>query len=205
MKTQNLKTIKLTAFTLIFSFVFASCSVNHSTVSIPAKQKIVVDYPNYSLFSAKIKNQSFNAMEVKVLSKDLKQVRGFGLSAMGNAKVMVEKENQLVLVNNSDSDINVKFSIKEESPKVMELSGNNVSFTLENNTDASIPLWIPSVMNPNLSPKSKSGVELKYGQKIYFRDGLKKYVLLEVDEKIAKDSVINVAQLLANRKKDLDI
>lgn len=43
-----------------------------------------------------------------------------------------------------------------------------VNFTLRNETEKSIPLRIPEVMNPNLSPMSNSGVTLKVGQEIYF-------------------------------------
>jgi len=44
-----------------------------------------------------------------------------------------------------------------------------VSFTLRNSSLKSIPLKIPGVMNPNLSPDSNSVVSLKIGQKIFFR------------------------------------
>ena len=43
-----------------------------------------------------------------------------------------------------------------------------VPFTLRNNSLKSIPLKIPGVMNPNLSPMSNSGVDLAEGQKVYF-------------------------------------
>ena len=78
------------------------------------------------------------------------------------------------------------------------------NFTLQNTTAKSIPLWIPSVMNPNLSPFSKSGVTLKVGQKIYFKHKLKKRLLLEVTEDL-DGKTLNVAQLIRKRKKELNL
>jgi len=60
-------------------------------------------------------------------------------------------------------------------------------------------------MNPNLSPFSNSGVDLKIGQKILFKEGGKKYVLLVVDETIAQGDEINVAQLLKSKRKELGL
>jgi len=50
----------------------------------------------------------------------------------------------------------------------------SVSFTLRNATLSSIPLEIPGVMNPNLSPMSNSGVTLEVGQKVYYFPSEKK-------------------------------
>ncbi|MEZ4772030.1 MAG: hypothetical protein R3D00_02530 [Bacteroidia bacterium] len=86
---------------------------------------------------------------------------------------------------------------REDSP--------SVKFTLQNSTLKSIPLIIPSVMNPNLSPFSKSGVEVKIGQEILFRENGKNYTLLIVDEKIKPDQVIDVAALLKDRRQELGL
>ena len=75
---------------------------------------------------------------------------------------------------------------------------DGVSFTLRNNTLKSIPLIIPSVMNPNLSPKSNSGVYLKYGQKVYLKRGISKKLILTVDETIREGSLIDVDSLIKN-------
>lgn len=66
---------------------------------------------------------------------------------------------------------------------------NSVTFTLRNNTLSSIPLEIPGVMNPNLSPMSNSGVTLEIGQKVYYfpkdkKANGKRALLLEVDESL---------------------
>jgi hypothetical protein len=74
-----------------------------------------------------------------------------------------------------------------------------VTFTLHNTSAKSIPLIIPTVMNPNLSPFSKSGVTTRVGQEIFFRYQGKKRLLLKVSATNAKET-INVPLLLKERK-----
>ncbi len=83
-----------------------------------------------------------------------------------------------------------------------------VHFTLRNESTRSIPLIIPDVMNPNLSPMSNSGVNLKVGQEIYFfPKGQKKRghkeLLLIVDESL-QDKVLKVNELIRIRKRELE-
>ena len=79
-----------------------------------------------------------------------------------------------------------------------------VSFKLNNPSPKSIPLKIPNVMNPNLSPFSTSGVDLKIGQKIYFRYKGKRRILLEVS-KNNDGKTLNVAKLIRQRKREIDL
>lgn len=82
----------------------------------------------------------------------------------------------------------------------------SVNFTLLNKTSKSIPLKIPGVMNPNLSPFSNSGVQLKIGQKIYFtlndRKAGKKELLLIVTKDLEGQKLV-VNDLIKKRKKEL--
>lgn len=80
----------------------------------------------------------------------------------------------------------------------------SVSFSLTNTSAKSIPLMIPGVMNPNLSPFSRSGVTLKIGQKILFRHKGKSTILLVVDSSITEGSTLEVSQLLRQKRKELD-
>jgi hypothetical protein len=65
-----------------------------------------------------------------------------------------------------------------------------VGFTLANRSLKSIPLQIPGVMNPNLSPMSNSGVSLAVGQEIFFFEGRKKYLLLVVGPEYAGQTLV---------------
>lgn len=73
-----------------------------------------------------------------------------------------------------------------------------VSFDLLNKSLKSIPLKIPGVMNPNLSPMSRSGVSLKVGQKIFFSYKGKKRILLIVDAGLEGQKIV-VDQLIKER------
>jgi len=84
-----------------------------------------------------------------------------------------------------------------------------VEFTLHNKSLKSIPLRIPGVMNPNLSPLSDSGVNLKLGQEIYFypkgtKIGAKKRILLVVTKDL-DGKTLDVAKLIKERKEALSI
>jgi hypothetical protein len=75
-----------------------------------------------------------------------------------------------------------------------------VPFVLQNKSMKAIPLIIPGVMNPNLSPLSQSNVDLAVGQQIFFMKDGKKVLLLEVTEDLQGQKV-NVAKLLRAKTK----
>jgi len=76
--------------------------------------------------------------------------------------------------------------------------------TFHNGSLKSIPLNIPGVMNPNLSPISDSGVTLEVGQKVfYFPNGKKgkKELLFEVDYTFRKDTILQIDEMIKHKKK----
>ncbi|HNA59198.1 MAG TPA: hypothetical protein PLJ43_13800, partial [Chitinophagales bacterium] len=75
---------------------------------------------------------------------------------------------------------------------------------LRNESASSIPLVIPGVMNPNLSPMSNSKVTLEEGQEIFFLEKKKRYLLLEVSPELNGDTLI-VNDLIKKRKQELDL
>jgi len=98
------------------------------------------------------------------------------------------------------------FFFGSEPQQADNFQTESISFTLHNSSAISIPLRIPGVMNPNLSPFSDSGVTLKVGQEIYFypkgkKSTLgKKQILLIVSEDLA-DKRIDVAKFIKEKKK----
>ncbi|HMX04480.1 MAG TPA: hypothetical protein PK511_15390 [Chitinophagales bacterium] len=80
----------------------------------------------------------------------------------------------------------------------------SASFVLRNESASSIPLVIPGVMNPNLSPMSNSKVTLEEGQEIFFLEKKKRYLLLEVSPELNGDTLI-VNDLIKKRKQELDL
>jgi hypothetical protein len=82
----------------------------------------------------------------------------------------------------------------------------NIPMTFHNGSFRSIPLIIPGVMNPNLSPKSNSGVSLDVGQKVYFLPNGKrnsKALLFIVDRAFKKDTVLQIDEIIEKRKLEL--
>ena len=54
-------------------------------------------------------------------------------------------------------------------------------------------------MNPNLSPKSKSGVDLKVGQEIFYKYKGRKRLLLRVNNNIKDGDIIDVKELIEEK------
>jgi hypothetical protein len=82
----------------------------------------------------------------------------------------------------------------------------SIHFTFHNGSLKSIPLVIPSVMNPNLNPLSNSGVSLNVGQKVYFYPNgksKKRELLFTVDESFQQDQVLEIDAMIEKRKKEL--
>lgn len=189
---------------LLASMVCGLCA--QKVVEIPAMQSVELEYATYDCSMVTIDNQTAKGLNVSVRSKaDGKQVRGFGLGPKGKEEVAVESGNKLVLKNNTTKKIRVVLSSREAPKTAPSSSRDYVDFTLLNKTMSSIPLIIPSVMNPNLSPFSKSGVSLKMGQEILFNVNGKKYVLLTVDESIRNGEELDVAKRLKERKEELGL
>jgi hypothetical protein len=78
--------------------------------------------------------------------------------------------------------------------------------TFHNGSFYSINLSIPGVMNPNLSPKSNSGVNLDVGQVVYFfskgKNG-KKEILFTVSSTWKRDTILQIDEIVKTRKTSL--
>ncbi len=171
-------------------------------IEIPAQKTVELTYAEFAEYDVKIINRSGKQVDVSVLNPNTgKQVSGFGLGPMGNAVLSVAEGNILKLKNTSSKDISITLNFVEKRPKTFSQK-ETINFTLHNSSLKSIPLVIPNVMNPNLSPVSNSGVSLEMGQKIYYRNGMSKVLILTVDENIKPGDKIDVAKLVANIKKD---
>ena len=78
-----------------------------------------------------------------------------------------------------------------------------IPMTFHNGSLKSIPLHIPGVMNPNLSPLSDSGVTLEVGQKVfYFPNGKKgkKDLLFSVTSDWKKDTILQIHEMIRQKK-----
>ena len=177
--------------------IFTGLSAQQAQIELIGRQSIELDFVDYPLYGLKLKNISSAEIEVSIISRvSNEQVRGFGLAPKSTVEeVLIESDSYALFTNLSDNEAlcSIEATPKVAAP-VTEVDG--VSFTLRNNTIKSIPLIIPSVMNPNLSPKSNSGVYLKYGQKVYLRRGVSKKLILTVDETIREGALIDVDSII---------
>jgi hypothetical protein len=81
--------------------------------------------------------------------------------------------------------------------------GQNIPMTFHNGSFFSIYLSIPGIMNPNLYPKSNSGVSLNAGQVVYFFPNGKKEILFKVSPTWKRDTILPIDQIIKIRKKSL--
>lgn len=122
-----------------------------------------------------------------------------------------------ILTINKNEAVKVKLLIGYElyldtkSPKKVKASIDyikNIPMTLHNGSFFPIYLSIPGVMNPNLYPKSNSGVSLDAGQVVYFFPSGKngeKEVLFTVGANWKKDTILQIDKMIKVRRKTLNI
>ena len=177
--------------------IFARTSAQQAQIELIGGQSIQLDFVDYKLYGLRFKNHSSAEIEVSIVSKiSGKQVRGFGLAPKATVEeVIIQSDSYALFTNLSDQTVSFSAEAKPKQASPIAKS-DGVNFTLRNNTSKSIPLIIPTVMNPNLSPKSNSGVYLKYGQKVYLRKGISRKLILTVDETIREGTVIDVDSII---------
>lgn len=171
-------------------------------IEIKALSTVEVTYEEFAEYDIKLSNSSGKPVTVTVVDPATnKRMHGFGLGPMGRVEVSMGEGHILRLKNPSLKDISLSITFIERKPvKPRPADEVMVSFTLHNSSMKAISLIIPDVMNPTLSPFSNSGVYLKRGQKIYYKKGLNKVVLLEVDENISDGEKVDVAKLVRDLK-----
>jgi len=191
---------------LIFNLILAEFSLGQTNLTIASQQTIQINYPNFKFLAIEIKNRSRLPIEIACINyEDKSKVSGFGLGPKGKATLSIPDKTILQITNENKSNIEVNINPISSPPKKDLTQEKYIKFILKNETAESIPLIIPGVMNPNLSPFSNSGVSLKIGQKIYFKNGLKKYILLTVDQEIIEGKIIKIGSLLSDRKNELGL
>jgi hypothetical protein len=186
---------KLLAF---LSLSFSILLNGQSMVEIPANSRVTIGYPDSENAALALKNKSSQGIDVATVNKvSGVQLSGFGLGPFGKATVVVPPLALLELHNKSDDAVRVSYEITQAAKQVADKDEEYIGFTLRNETLRSIPLIIPGVMNPNLSPQSNSGVRLKIGQEIKYKKGGKVRLLLVVDDSIKEGDVLFVGERIA--------
>ncbi len=189
---------------LLFSAISLQALAQDRKIEIAPFKTALVDCPDDQPQDVHIQNTSAKGIVLSVVDiVSGEQLKGFGLGARADADLSFGPGQSLRLKNNSMKPAVVNLSFTEQKPAPLndEPTGQYIKFSLINNTLRSIPLVIPGVMNPNLSPLSSSGVSLKIGQEIFFRQKGKETLLLVVSKDIKEGEQVNVALLIKKEKK----
>lgn len=188
--------------TIALVFFSLLAHAQNSEVEIAPFQTARIDCPAGPPQEVSVGNTSGKGIGVAVVDAATgQQVSGFGLGPRAWAEVSIAEGQVLELTNRTARKRLVKVRFAQPQPEPAADPQRYINFTLHNSSLLSIPLVIPGVMNPNLSPLSDSGVGLALGQPIYFRHKGKDVLLLQVDETIQEGQRIDVAELISQRKK----
>lgn len=192
---------------LNFLFVFGQ-KPEFSELIIPPKQIVRLDYPLLKTFKIKIYNKSKYILEISLLNREKDSLNENFSLEKGKFRSLIIKDNQyLQFENRYLASLKLAFIIEKGNQRphksVKSLTPQR-AFYLENNTAQNIPLQIPGVMNPILNPFSRSGVDLKNGQKIYLSLRNKKVLILTVTDTIVHGARIDVARLINRALNELE-
>jgi len=194
--------MRIFIFILLLSLM--ACSQNY-TLYVAPNDVLDLRYDN-ELTDVRMVNKSGQDLEVQI-KKDAtnEKTGGFGFRPRGRVNVDLRRGQYIQVVNNSSRKIPLRIVPTQQEAIKKEASSKRISFTLSNTSDKSIPLIIPNVMNPNLSPFSDSGVDLVLGQEIFFKQKGRRYLLLKVDDSIKEGDKIDVPEVLKSRRKVLSL
>ena len=170
-----------------------------STLIIPPKQVVRVDYPYMKGFSVKLWNKSKFELGVSARNHDNDSLKkGFGLNKGAFATLQVGDQQYLQLENRFITPLKVEYTLFKtgSGKKKKTVAGRRAGFYLVNTTAQTLPILIPGIMNPKLTPFSQSGVELPWGQKIFLKTPGKNLLLMTVTDTIPKGARIDVADLI---------
>lgn len=186
---------------LITLFIVCTALTAHGQekrINLPAFKSVELGHADLPAQSITLRNTNSGGLRVSVIdSLSGQQRKGFGLGGRAKASITIDPGCFLKLANSTARQKLVIIALEAADADIASSDANDyVTFTLVNPTAKSIPLIIPGVMNPNLSPFSSSGVRLKNGQELFYKKRGKKTLLLVVTEQIEEGQKVNVAELI---------
>ena len=187
--------ISLFAPVLIFSQ-----RIEVSKILIPPKQIVQINYPLFRYYNLKIWNKSKFDLTISTHNyKNDSIFKKFVMEKGSSALLSISNGMYIQFENKYFANLKVEYIFQNgpstKKNKIKPLTPQR-AFYLENNTAQRIPLRIPGIMNPSLSPFSRSGVNLKNGQKIYLDFNGKNILILNVTDSIKHGDRIDVGNLI---------
>ena len=193
--------MKRTLFIILLTpLLIFSQRIETSKILIPPKQIVQIYYPLFRDYNLKIWNKSkFDLITTTHNYKTDSILKKIKIEKGSSALLSISNDVYIQFRNKYLTNLKVEYAFQNgpsiEKSKTKLLTPQR-AFYLENNTAQRIPLRIPGIMNPNLSPFSRSGVNLKNGQKIYLDINGKNILILKVTDSIKHGDRIDIATLI---------
>ena len=195
------KVLRTSLFFICGLMVFSqSNKTNISSIYIPAKQELVLNYPSYKGFIIDIWNRGkFNLVFSKVLKENDSIIRTKTLKEDSFNSFFIDKFEFMRIKNELLVPGKISYKIRKGSkPKSNNFNKNSKSFFLVNTTIQNIKVYIPGVKNPTINSNTRLFLNLKIGQSIFFRFGNDMIELIKINDSIQNNSQINLADLVDN-------
>ena len=173
---------------------------NLSSIYIPSKQELILDYPAYKGFIIDIwNNGKFNLIFSQVL-KENDSINGTKILKEGSFNsFLIDKAEFIKIKNELIAPGRISYKIRKGAkPKTNNFNKNSKSFFLVNKTIQNIKVYIPGVKNPIIDSNTRLFLNLKIGQGIYLRFGSEMRELIKINDSIQNNSQINLADLIDN-------
>lgn len=186
--------------TLFAPLLIFSQRIEISKILIPPKQIVQINYPLFRYYNLKIWNKSKFDLTISTHNyKNDSIFKKFVMEKGSSALLSISNGMYIQFENKYFANLKVEYTFQNgpstKKNKIKPLTPQR-AFYLENNTAQRIPLRIPGIMNPSLSPFSRSGVNLKNGQKIYLDFNGKNILILNVTDSIKHGDRIDVGNLI---------
>ena len=171
---------------------------NISSIYIPAKQELVLDYPSYKGFIIDIwNNGKFNLIFSQVLKENDSTTETKILKEGSFNSFLIDKVKFIKIKNKLLAPAEVRYKIRKGAkPKANNFNKNSKSFFLVNTTIQKIKVYIPGVKDPIIDSNTRLYLNLKIGQSIFLRFGSEMRELIKINDSIQNNSQINLADLI---------
>ena len=195
------KVLRTSLFFICGLMVFSqSKKTNISSIYIPAKQELVLNYPSYKGFIIDIWNRGkFNLVFSKVLKGNDSVIRTKILKEGSFNSFFIDELEFMRIKNELLVPGKISYKIRKGSkPKSNNFNKNSKSFFLVNTTIQNIKVYIPGVKNPTINSNTRLFLNLKIGQSVFLRFANEMVELIKIDESIQNNTQINLADLVDN-------
>ena len=195
------KILRISLFFICGLMVFSqSKKTEISSINIPAKQELILNYPSYKGFIIDIWNRGkFDLVFSKVFNENDSIIRTKTLKQGSFNSFFIDKFEFMRIKNKLLVPGKISYKIRKGSkPKSNNFNKNSKSFFLVNTTIQNIKVYIPGVNNPTIKSNTRLFLNLKIGQSVFLKFANEMVELIKIDDSIQNNIQINLADLIEN-------